>query len=47
LLRKTSELSLEPAIEGRSDMSICDVPSGVAKKCVSADSGTNHCDNTR
>jgi hypothetical protein len=42
LLGETSELSLEPAIEGRSDGSICAFPSGVAKKCVGTDSGTNH-----
>jgi hypothetical protein len=34
LLGETSELSLEPAIEGRFDESICVVPSGVAKKYV-------------
>jgi hypothetical protein len=43
LLGEMSALSLEPAIEGRSDRSICDVSSGVAKKCVGTDSGTNHC----
>jgi hypothetical protein len=43
LLGETSELSLEPAIEGRSDGSICVVPSGVTKKCVGTDSGANHC----
>jgi hypothetical protein len=43
LLGETSELSLEPAIEGRFDRSICIVPSGVAKKCVDADLGANHC----
>jgi hypothetical protein len=42
LLGETSVLSLEPAIEGRSDRSICDFPSGVAKKCVGADPGANH-----
>jgi hypothetical protein len=31
---ETSELSLEPAIEGRFDGSRCVVPSGVAKKYV-------------
>jgi hypothetical protein len=31
---ETSELSLESAIEGRSDRSICAFPSGVAKKSV-------------
>ena len=31
---ETSELSLEPAIEGRFDRSICVVPNGVAKKYV-------------
>jgi hypothetical protein len=34
LLGETSELSLEPTIEGRFDGSICVVPNGVAKKCV-------------
>jgi hypothetical protein len=34
LLGETSELSLEPAIEGRFDRSRCAVPSGVAKKYV-------------
>jgi hypothetical protein len=34
LLVETSELSFEPAIEGRFDRSICVVPSGVAKKYV-------------
>jgi hypothetical protein len=43
LLGETSELSLEPAIEGRSNRSICDFSSGVAKKYVGADSGANHC----
>jgi hypothetical protein len=43
LLGETSELSPEPTIEDRSDRSICDVPSGVAKKCVGADPGANHC----
>jgi hypothetical protein len=42
LLGETSELSLEPTIEGQFDRSICDFPSGVAKKCVGADPGTNH-----
>ena len=36
LLGETSELSLEPAIEGRFDRSRCVVPSGVAKKYVDA-----------
>jgi hypothetical protein len=36
LLGEISELSLEPAIEGRFDESICVVPSGVAKKYVNA-----------
>jgi hypothetical protein len=44
LLGETSELSFEPAIEGRSDGSSRDVASGVAKKCVGTDLGTNHCD---
>jgi hypothetical protein len=43
LLGETSELSLEPAIEGRSDRSICDFPSGFAKLCVGADPDANHC----
>jgi hypothetical protein len=47
LLGETSELSLELAIEGRFDGSICVVPSGVAKKCVGADLGANHCDDNR
>jgi hypothetical protein len=34
LLVETSELSFEPAIEGRFDRSICVVLSGVAKKYV-------------
>jgi hypothetical protein len=38
LLGETSELSLEPAIEGRSNRSICDFSSGVAKKYVGAES---------
>jgi hypothetical protein len=36
LLREISELSLEPAIEGRFDVSIFVFPSGVAKKYVDA-----------
>jgi hypothetical protein len=40
IARETLELSLESAIEGQSDMYICEVHSGVAKKCV----GANHCD---
>jgi hypothetical protein len=36
LLVETSELSFEPAIEGRFDRSICVFPSGVAKKYVDA-----------
>jgi hypothetical protein len=36
LLVETSELSFEPAIEGRFDVSIFAVPSGVAKKYVDA-----------
>jgi hypothetical protein len=47
LLGETSELSLEPAIEGRSDGSICVVPIKVAKKCVGADPGANHCAENR
>jgi hypothetical protein len=42
LLGDTLELSLEPAIEGRSDRSICVVPNGVAKKCVGSFSGADH-----
>jgi hypothetical protein len=42
LLGETLELSLEPAIKGRSDGSICAIPSGVAKKCIGADPGANH-----
>jgi hypothetical protein len=41
---KMSELSFEPAIEGRSDRSSRDFPSEVAKNCVGTDPGTNHCD---
>jgi hypothetical protein len=44
LLRETSELSFEPAIEDRSDESSRLVPSGVAKKRVDADLGANHCE---
>jgi hypothetical protein len=44
LLGKMSELSFELAIEDRSDRSLCDVLSRVAKKCVDADLGTNQCD---
>jgi hypothetical protein len=36
LLVETSELSFEPAIEGRFDRSRCVVPSGVTKKYVDA-----------
>ena len=36
LLVKTSELSFEPAIEGRFDEPRCAFPSGVAKKYVDA-----------
>jgi hypothetical protein len=43
LLGETLELSLEPTIEGRSDGPISDLPIGVAKKCVGADLGANHC----
>jgi hypothetical protein len=42
LLGEMSEVSFEPDIEGRSDRSSRDVPSGVAKKCVDADMGANH-----
>jgi hypothetical protein len=34
LLRETSELSLEPAIEGRSDKFICVLPNGVTKSVL-------------
>jgi hypothetical protein len=47
LLGETSELSLELAIEGRSDRSTCVIPNGVTKKCVGVDSGANHCDDNR
>jgi hypothetical protein len=43
LLGETLELSLESAIEGRSDRSICAFPRGVTRKCVSADPDANHC----
>jgi hypothetical protein len=43
LLGETSELSLEPAIEGRPDRSICAITHAVAKKCVGTDSDDNHC----
>jgi hypothetical protein len=43
LLVETLELSFDPTIEGRSNRSICKFPSGVAKKCVGADPGANHC----
>jgi hypothetical protein len=44
LLEETSELSFELAIEGRSDRSSREFPSGVAKKCVDADLGAYHGD---
>jgi hypothetical protein len=44
LLVEMSELSFEPAIEGRSDRSLCEFPVGVTKKCVGVDPGANHCD---
>jgi hypothetical protein len=47
LLGETSELSFEPAIEGRFDRAYTNFPSEVAKKCVGADSGANHCDEKR
>jgi hypothetical protein len=47
LLGETSELSFEPAIEGQSDRSSHNVPSGVAKKCVGTDLGADHCDEYR
>jgi hypothetical protein len=43
LLVETLKLSLEPAIEGRSDRSVREFPSGVAKKRVCADPSANHC----
>jgi hypothetical protein len=39
---ETSELSLEPAIEGQFDGSRCVVPSGVAKSMLTPFSGANH-----
>jgi hypothetical protein len=42
LLWETSELSLEPAIEGRFDGSRYVVPSEVAKKCVDTFWGAKH-----
>jgi hypothetical protein len=42
LLGETSELSLEPAIEGRFDRSRCVVPSGVAKSMLVPFWGANH-----
>jgi hypothetical protein len=47
LLGETLELSFELATEGRFDRYSCDVPSEVAKKCVGADLGANHCDEYR
>jgi hypothetical protein len=47
LLVETSELSFEPAIEGRSDRFVREFLSGVAKNCVGADTGTNHCGDNR
>jgi hypothetical protein len=47
LLGETSELSLEPAIEGRSYGSICDVPRRVTKKYVDTFSGANHYNKNR
>jgi hypothetical protein len=47
LLGQTLELSLQPAIEGRSNGSICVVPSGVTKKCVDTFLGTNHYNENR
>jgi hypothetical protein len=43
LLGEMSELSLEPAIEGRFDESICAFPSGVAKSVLVPFWGANHC----
>jgi hypothetical protein len=42
LLGETSELSLEPAIEGRFDGSRRVFPSGVAKSMLTPFSGANH-----
>jgi hypothetical protein len=42
LLGETSELSLEPAIEGRFDGSRCVVPNRVAKSMLIPFSGANH-----
>jgi hypothetical protein len=47
LLGKTSELAFEPAIEGRSDRSLHDVSSGVAKMCVIVVLGANRCNEYR
>jgi hypothetical protein len=41
------ELSFEPAIEGRSERSLREVPIGVAKKCVGAEPDANHRDENR
>jgi hypothetical protein len=46
-LGETSELSFESAIEGQSERSSRDVPSGVTKKCVDADLSANQCDEYR
>jgi hypothetical protein len=43
LLGEMSELSFEPNIDGRSDRSSRDIPSGVAKKYVDTELGANHC----
>jgi hypothetical protein len=47
LLVETSELSFEPAIDGRSDRSSREFPSGVAKNCVGANPGANYYDENR
>jgi hypothetical protein len=47
LMVETSELSFEPTIEGRSNRSAREIPSGVTKKCVGVDPGANHCDENR
>jgi hypothetical protein len=44
LLGETSKLYFEPTIVGRSDRSSREFHSGVAKKCVSANVGANHCE---
>jgi hypothetical protein len=43
IVGEMSELSLEPAIEGQFDESICVVPIGVAKSVLVPFLGANHC----